>query len=339
MSRIARWWLIMFGLLGLSGCSLPGRAPELPASIPTATESRLRPTLPPASTPLPAESASSHTPAPTVTPTITLTMTPTVENFPTSTATVTPAITSTWTPEVSTWTPGGPGSATDFATPINTPSTSGCIGSPAGENYLFNSGFELGGFNQENNPSINVPEGWVGFWKPEGTPIEYDDENEDGYLRPEMLVIRADPPFDDPLRVHEGEQAFYLSGSNKVFDGGLWQQVSVPKGQSFCLTGFAHAWSSHKADDPSQSLLETEDDRRNANFLLGIDPTGGTSPWSPSVVWGGVGHLYDVYQPIPAIQVSAEGETITVFVRGYTMWRFDHNDLFFDDVSLIPMQQ
>jgi hypothetical protein len=183
---------------------------------------------------------------------------------------------------------------------------------------------------------MQVPVSWIAFWKAEGTPVAYDPQNQDGYRRPEMRVIPNTPPYDNPPRVLAGSQAFMLFGGNKVFDAGLLQQVTVSAGDLLCLSGFGHAWSAHQGiGDPSHSRLETEDDRINMNFLVGIDPAGGADPYAPTVVWGTVAHLYDRYQAIPPVRTTAAGTTITVFVRGYTMWRFDHNDLFFDDIRLV----
>ncbi len=167
--------------------------------------------------------------------------------------------------------------------------------------------------------------------------MDYDPDNQDGYQIPEVQVISSDPPFDDPLRVLEGKQALYLSGSNKVFDAGILQQVGVTPGDTLCLTGFAHAWSAHKQHDPHQSTLMSNDDQRNANFMLGIDPEGGTDPWATRVIWGPVTYLYDTYGMIPSVKVQAQSDRITVFVRGYTLWRFDHNDLFFDNFTLVTI--
>jgi hypothetical protein len=320
----------------LVGCGLRPASGNLPTPVPT---SDVKPTFPPTYTASPTETPI-LTPTATLTlsPTVTLTLTLTPQPIPTSTPTLPPSATPTWTPDLSTVTPGGPGSAVDVGTPVaGRTAAPGCTGTTTGGNLLLNPGFEEGFYFQDGSPSLAVPEGWTGFWLPEGSVVEYDLENQDGYRQPEMQVILAGPPFDIPPRVRTGEQAYYLFGGNKVFDGGIWQQVTVMPDDLLCLTGYAHAWSSHKAGDPAQSLLETEDDRRNANFLLGIDPLGGTSPWASGVVWSTPGHLYDEYQPVPSVQVRAGSGTVTVFVRGFTMWRFDHNDLFFDDISLVTV--
>jgi hypothetical protein len=334
--RCVKWCLIVVaGTLILAGCRVLGGArARMPAPVAT---SDTQPTFPPTFTPPPsATSDLTPTPTTTLTPTITLTLTPTPEATSTLTSTVIPTTTPTWTPDLSTPTPGGPVGTDMPATPdIEQPAVSGCSGTFSGDNLLFNPGFEEGQYLQNGDPALGVPEGWAGFWLPEGSPVEHDPDNPDGYLRPSMQVIQAEPLFSNPPRVYNGKQAFHLFGGNRVFDGGIYQQVQVGPGDVLCLSGFAHAWSSHEAGDPARSRLDTEDDRQNVSFLLGIDPKGGTSPWGTNVVWGEVGHLYDTYQAIPSLEVKAQSQTITVFVRGSVLWRFDHNDLFFDDISLL----
>jgi hypothetical protein len=218
---------------------------------------------------------------------------------------------------------------------LGAPAAAGqCVIPASVENLLQNAGFEGPSYTQVHLPEFVTPERWVVFWKPEGTPTTYDSDNPDGYRRPQMQVIQNTAPFTDPPRIMEGNQAVYIFGGGKVYDAGLYQQVTVSQGDVLCLTGFAHGWSARQTDDSRQSLLNTADDRRNMNFQLGIDPTGGTDAFGASVVWGSVGNLFDQYQPIPSVRATAAGTTITVFVRGYNMWRFEHNDMFFDQLKL-----
>jgi hypothetical protein len=203
-----------------------------------------------------------------------------------------------------------------------------------GDNLLQNPGFEDVSAVWPDTTGIIVPDGWKPFWKTEGTPITYDPDNTEGYRRPEMRVINGGVPFDNPLRVKEGVQSLYMYGGNKVVDGGVYQQVTVSIGDRLCLSGFADSWSAHQSGDVTTSRLLTDDDRQNMNFLLGIDPTGGTNAYSSQVVWGATAHIYDSYESIPSVTAESTHLLVTVYVRGYTMWRFDHNDMFFDSIKL-----
>jgi hypothetical protein len=64
----------------------------------------------------------------------------------------------------------------------------------------------------------------------------------------------------------------------------------------------------------------------NFSFVLGIDPTGDTNPFAATVIWGPVAHIYNVHHLVPAVEATAEGETITVFLRSKTLWAFKHRD-------------
>lgn len=253
---------------------------------------------------------------------VTYTATPTIEPIPTKppTDTLTPSLTPTLSPTyLFTGTPVAP--------------IVGCSGIPASANLLNNGGFE-GEQQPQESAYIKVPEGWVAFWLPAGTPLAYDPQNTSGYQVPEMHVIPSHAPYADPPRVFEGAQAFRMIGNDRAFDAGIMQQIAVTPGETFCLSGQGHAWSSFRGDDPYHSTLLSSDDRRNANFRLGIDPSGGTDPWASSVVWSPVANLYDEYQPILPVQTQAKGEMITVFVRGTILWRFAHNEMFFDAIVL-----
>jgi hypothetical protein len=203
-----------------------------------------------------------------------------------------------------------------------------------GDNLLQNPGFEDVSAVWPNTEGIIVPAGWSPFWKIEGTPITYDPDNSQGYQRPEMRVINGGAPFDNPPRVMEGVQSLYIYGGNKVFDGGVYQQVTVSIGDRLCLSGFADSWSAHQSGDATTSRLLTDDDRQNMNFMLGIDPTGGANAYSSQVIWSSTVHIYDSYEAIPSVSAEATHLLVTVFVRGYTMWRFDHNDMYFDSIKL-----
>lgn len=265
-------------------------------------------------------------PGPTLTPTrapvVTYTMTPTIEPIPSKppTNTLPPSLTPTITPTyLFTGTPVAP--------------IVGCSGTAASANLLVNGDFE-GNQQFQGTADIHVPEGWIAYWVPVGTTVTHDPQNSAGYQRPEMMVISSEPPYANPPRVFTGGQAFRVTGSGRAFDAGIMQQVTVTPGETFCLAGYAHAWSSFRADDLFNSTLLSSDDRRNANFQLGLDPLGGANPWSPTVVWGQTANIYDEYQPIPSVQTQSLGGSITVFVRGTMLWRFAHNEMFFDSLIL-----
>lgn len=310
------WIVLLLAMVMISACAPPEQ--EVSAPLPAATSDPMTD-----ATRVPVVTAM---PGPTLTPTrvpvVTYTLTPTIEPIPTKPPTDTPppSLTPTITPTyLFTGTP---------VVPI-----SGCNGSPASADLLINGSFE-GGQQPQESADIQAPDGWVAYWVPTGTSVTHDSQNTAGYQRPEMMVISSQPPYDNPPRVFAGGQAFRMMGSGRAFDAGIMQQVTVTPGETFCLWGYAHAWSSFRADDPFNSTLISSDDRRNANFQLGIDPLGGANPWSSTVVWGQTANIYDEYQLIPPVQTQSMGGSITIFVRGTMLWRFAHNEMFFDAIVL-----
>jgi len=326
---------------------------NLPVPIGTASDAQRtaiaegRPTLPPTFTPSPSVTlAVTGTSTATEQPSKTSTLTKTLEPSPTPTRKAPPTLTPTWTPDTkiklptsvpaaggSSPTPGELATSPGFGGP--TSGSSGCVASPSAPNLLQNPGFE-GASYQATYPEIQSPERWVSFWK-ENVPVTYDPDNTEGYKRPTVQVVQNVAPYNNPPRIIAGNQALMIFGGNKVFDAGVWQQVTVSVNDTICLSGYAQGWSQHQSNDTSGSRLITDDDRRNMNFQLGIDPTGGTEPTALTVVWGQVAHIYDKYASLPTVQVKANASTITVFVRGYNLWRFDHNDMYFDEIKLVKV--
>ncbi len=217
-------------------------------------------------------------------------------------------------------------------------------------NLLQNPGFEDGWWRKTHTGQefgeIFVPEGWIAFWK-EGKPVPHDPSNQVGYGRPEMHVINKEPPFLDPMRIHMGQRAFKLFTFFRIHEAGLYQQVEdIPVGAKVRALGWAHGWSSNE-DNPSASdgvgegaffvrasEYDKDDGVRNMTFVVGIDPNGGMDPWSDQVVWGEGAHIYNAHAQIPPVEVTAQADTVTVFVRSAVLWPFKHCDSYFDDMSL-----
>lgn len=220
-------------------------------------------------------------------------------------------------------------------------------------NLLQNPGFE-GGWTRKTYTGqefgeIFVPEDWVAFWK-EGPPVPHDPSNTNGYGRPEMHVINREPPFLDPPRVRSGNRALKFFTFYRIHDAGVFQQVAnIEPGMRLRATGWAHAWSSTQ-DNPRASEgvgdqpffvrvadYGNDDGVRNFVFRVGLDPRGGTNPWSTSVVWGEGAHIYNGFAQIPPLEAVAQSTTVTVFVRSSVLWPFKHCDAYLDDMLLVPV--
>ncbi|UCC63393.1 MAG: hypothetical protein JSV36_22145 [Anaerolineae bacterium] len=190
--------------------------------------------------------------------------------------------------------------------------------------------------------NIFTPPGWTVWFRHE----------EGVWSQPECRDARS----SDPDRMHSGDKGFLLFTFFRKHDAGLMQQVNVEPGARLRFSAWAHAWSNHQDPgqpdkfphpdksrwsegagfDPFFALAGTSDDAniQNFTFWVGVDPTGGTDPFAASVVWGKGAHIYNAFHEVPEVQTVALVDTVTVFMRSQTLWRFKHNDAYWDDAAL-----
>jgi LysM repeat protein len=207
----------------------------------------------------------------------------------------------------------------------------------AGTNLLVNPGFEGIGRPSDNTQrndgnwtrdtfigaqygEIYTPEGWVTWWE------------EGDYKRPECKVIANESPFNGtPNRIHAG----YYSGMCFTFFGkqnaGYYQVVrNIPAGSQVEASFNAHAWSCGE-DGGSYSC----GDPHSFYFRVGIDPNGGTDPFSSNIIWSAPYYHYDNYGLVGPLQATVgESNAATMFMQAYGKWAIKHNDAYFDDASL-----
>lgn len=196
---------------------------------------------------------------------------------------------------------------------------------------------------------IACPAGW-NPWYRHGLPVEHDPQNGVGWAAPEVRPCGLTP---DPARVRNGQFGCLVFTFSRIHDAGLFQQVSVTPGARLKLSAYAHAWSNawgspHESDPrwsegsrvgynpffAEEGTPGLDDAERNFTFRLGIDPTGGTDPYAPTVVWGKGAHIYNAYYPVPPVETTAQADKVTVFLRSRCLWPFKHNDAYWDDVVL-----
>lgn len=225
-------------------------------------------------------------------------------------------------------------------------------------NLLQNAGFEGEWWRETASGKfygeIFVPKPWVAFWR-EGTSVPHDPANQTGYGRPEFQIISREVPFLTPLRIRTGSHAVKLFTFYRIHDAGLYQQVQgIQPGSRLRGTAWAHAWSSSaddaassdgvgsrsifvRASDPIPEPLGAESSLLNFTFSLGIDPKGGTDPWSANVVWGEGAHIYNGYAQVPPVEVVAATSTVTLFLRSSVLWPLKHCDAYLDDAQLVAV--
>ncbi|MGC9399087.1 MAG: hypothetical protein ACP5HM_08115 [Anaerolineae bacterium] len=202
-------------------------------------------------------------------------------------------------------------------------------------NLLKNGGFEDGAWHKthtgEEVGEVSAPKHWIAFWK-DGEPNERSGDV--NCRRPECKVIRKEPPYLDPLRIHSGNQAWQCFTFFGVHDAGIYQRVEgLTPGNRVRATAWTHAWSSNN-DNPHKSQTDGGG-QWNFEQFVGIDSHGGTDPWSDSVVWSEPRNIYDVYKQLPPIEaVVGSAGAVTVFLRSTVQYPFKHADVYWDDAVL-----
>ena len=206
-----------------------------------------------------------------------------------------------------------------------------------GTNLLTNPGFE--GFGKPNNNGspnpgnwtretftgavygeIFTPEGWVTWWQ------------EGDFGRPECKVIPNEHPFSaDPERIYEGYYAGMCFTFFRKQNAGYYQVVrNIAPGSVVEGSFFAHAWSCSE-DNPPRSC----GDAYSFYFRVGIDPNGGTDPFSSNIVWSAPAYLYDEFGYVGPVQATVgESGAATIFTQAYGKWPNKHNDAYMDNMSM-----
>lgn len=210
-------------------------------------------------------------------------------------------------------------------------------GGPAlaqGENLLSNPSFE-GQYSsyvpespgEQADCSLGVcttaqtPSGWKPWWVKE-RPTDVNPE-----FKPAERNVGGN-------RVRSGDRAAQYFSFWSTHKAGLRQTVTVPANSVVQFTIWGHAWLS-ESDDSLTSEGGTP------NMQIGIDPTGGTNPFSPNVVWSGFNQAFDAYQPF-SVQAQAQGDKVTVFTFSAPSvnpnspdYGFKHTDVYWDDAALV----
>ncbi len=170
--------------------------------------------------------------------------------------------------------------------------------------------------------TAQMPVGWFPWWVPQTS------ENEPWENRmPEYKPVCPFEPCPYAERLKDGAQALQYFTFHSTHTAGLWQRVSVPANANLKFSVWGQAWSS--ASDKTYSDFPTA-----VNMRIGIDPTGGTNPFSGSVVWSGMANPYDVYVPFE-VEATAQGDTVTVFMWSQPQEARKHNDIYWDGAALV----
>lgn len=193
-----------------------------------------------------------------------------------------------------------------------------------GENLLRNPGFEGNFFAWGGINEIQVAHEWTPWWA--------EDTNHDpAWHRPEYKRALA---AIFPNRVMNGDSAQQWFTFHASHLAGMYQQVfNVTPGQNYRFSIWAQVWSSVE-DDPNVSVLPA-----NPHLRIGIDPTGNWSSGAGTVVWSGEASMSSIIDQWGAVSIEAvaQNDIITVFMRTSPDFANKHNDIYWDNASLVAV--
>jgi LPXTG-motif cell wall-anchored protein len=191
----------------------------------------------------------------------------------------------------------------------------------AGPNLLKNADFESS-FAQIN-PDAQVAANWSAWWTPHP-----DSAPEWAYLQPNFGPSAGTCTTTCAHRIHGGGNAQRMFRLFAAYEGGLYQQVAVPLNADVRFSIYTQGWSSEQNDPVNTSISGTD-----MRMKIGIDPTGGTNPYSPNIVWSEPRNVLDSWYQF-VLYARSQNTTITVFTYAAPFGSRRNNDVYWDDASL-----
>lgn len=199
-------------------------------------------------------------------------------------------------------------------------------------NLLVNGSME-GEYNaQDGIPQLQMPNGWRA-WFIEGGGAEWAN------LRPEFSTSSASAGYAE--RVHSGDRAMRYFKGWATFTAGAYQSVTVTPGVNVEFSAWGHSWSCLRWNDcqePRDALglpprVWSTNDAGKVHMKIGIDPTGGTDPFSGNVVWSPEAPALDNYVQF-TVRATAQGDRVTVFLYASQDYPAENQDAYWDDAVL-----
>lgn len=200
------------------------------------------------------------------------------------------------------------------------------IGAPAqaqqSTNLLVNPGFE-GLYSKQccentsqfqvNTPieKVQVSFGWTAWW------IEPDASHPNHCTN---CTPWSRPEFRYSTLIHSGSSSQFYFTSYAIHQAGVYQRVSgVTPGQRLQFSAYMFATSA------KDNVFDLK---------VGIDPTGGTNPFSSGVIWGPSFSAFGSWL-LYSVEAVAQNSTVTVFTYSRPSWAFESSGVYLDDASLI----
>ncbi len=193
--------------------------------------------------------------------------------------------------------------------------------------------------------TVMMAKGWSAWWQPPNEDPSAKDfyttyPNYCGRPAPHDCVAWHMPEYkdtrssvQDPPRIRSGENSQKYFTFWSVHEAGVYQVVeNVRPGAALRFSIYMEAWSATKLNglepNPHLSFGQT-----GMHMKIGIDPTGGTDPWSKDIVWSDEMDAYDKFE-LYEVQAVARANKVTVFTHSRPENPMEHNDVYVDDAEL-----
>ena len=213
----------------------------------------------------------------------------------------------------------------------------------AGE-LLTNPGFESP-FVQEGTSDIFVANGWQAWYIiPGGVTYPTDCPNgAPATCKPYRIpVYRNSQPQDAriPPRARSGNSQQW-GIQYAVYVAGVYQRVSgFTPGARLHFSAYLQGFncSNDRGCFGGVGRYGYSYEPGDMQTRVGIDPTGGTSAFSPNVVWSGFQNPLDAFS-LQEVEAVVPGNTATVFIWSSPTFPEKHTDVYVDDASLTVVGQ
>ncbi len=204
---------------------------------------------------------------------------------------------------------------------------------PCPGNLLANPGFEGGSRKTESigtSLSSAVADGWYPWL------LRGDERNN---REPEYKLEDTNLS-QTRFRAHSGRYSQKWFTTWGTHTAGIYQQVSVTPGTPLTFSIWSQVYTGQA--DGFDGVVFRSDPKEDGKYRVwvGIDPTGAVpagvgAPPPDSVIWSEPDIHYDDWVQ-HSISAVAQGNSVTVYVKGQPEFSVKHNDSFWDDGCLVP---
>jgi len=197
--------------------------------------------------------------------------------------------------------------------------------------------------DEGGNPinEVQVAENWTAWWleMPPGDVVLPDNCERRAqwgcyWMRPEFVDSARTLQTN---RIHGGDNSQKYFSFGRMHEAGLYQRVTgVAPGARLHFSVFMSAWMCIDPADCNAGFRS--DNPTTMHMRVGIDPFGGTDPFSSNIVWSGEVDSFDHWTQY-SVEAVAQADSVTVFTHSRPEWtapRLD-NDVYVDDASLVKV--